>query len=78
MFGQLYGARGICRRDYLLTAATGLWAHSAKATVAPNNKHNTIWHLTLDTRVLGWLQLEMAEKPVRSPLCCHIVSLAAV
>jgi len=21
LFGQLYGARGICRRDYLLTAA---------------------------------------------------------
>lgn len=41
LFGQLY-ARGICRRDYLLTAATGLWAHSAKATVASNNKHNTI------------------------------------
>lgn len=53
--GQLCGARGICRRDYLLETNSctinpafvldlieSLWAHSAKATMASNNKPNTI------------------------------------
>lgn len=62
---------------FVLDLIKSLWAHAAKATVVSNYKPNTIWHLTLDTWVLGWLQLEMAEMPVCSPFCFYVVSLTA-
>ncbi len=62
---------------FVLDLIESLWAHAAKATVVSNNKPNTIWHLTLNTWILGWLQLEMAEMPVCSPVCFHVVSLTA-